>query len=108
MVLPNGEVSLNGVQLFPLLVFVDPPHGSALGAGSFFFVEISFFETNGSCAVVPLFDDWNQSVFVNTVGVPISDWEANGSTVWNGSTSIADGGAKEDWALKSLEAWNWS
>ncbi len=71
--------------------------------------------------ILSLFDGWNQSVFA--VVEPISDWEANGSTVWNGSTStvgeeevavVATGNevdTSEDWLFKSLEdmlALNWS
>ncbi len=85
----------------------------------------SVFERNGSTAVgvFSLFDGWNQSVFA--VVAPISDWEANGSTVWNGSTSIVgeeeevaavgttgnEDERSEDWLFKSLEdvlVLNWS
>ncbi len=77
--------------------------------------------------VSSLFAGWNQSLFA--VVEPISDWDANGSTVWNGSTSTAGGGGggeeeevvvgstgneeevSDDWWFKSLEdvwALNWS
>ncbi len=51
----------------------------------------SGFARNGSTVVgvFSLFGGWNQLVFA--VVVPTSDWEANGSTVWNGSTSIVGG-----------------
>ncbi len=83
----------------------------------------SVFERNGSTVVgvFSLFVGWNQSLFA--VVEPISDWEANGSTVWNGSIStvgeeeVTVGAAgneeeiSEHWLFKSLEdilALNWS
>jgi len=105
--------------------------GFAFGAAFFVLDDVtagklsvgSVFGRNGSTVigVFSLFDGWNQSLFV--VVEPISDWEANGSTVWNGSTSIvgeeevavgATGNEEEtseDWLFKSLEdilALNWS
>ncbi len=75
---------------------------------------------NGSTVVEvsSLVDGWNQLLF--SVVEPISDWEANGSTVWNGSTSSIVGrgevvveatGNEEDGLFKSSEvisALNWS
>ncbi len=48
----------------------------------------SIFGRNRSIVVsiFSLFDGWNQSIFA--VVEPISDWKANGYTVWNGSTLI--------------------
>ncbi len=85
------------------------------------FLLVQFSEKKGSTVVgiFSLFDGWNQSVFA--IVEHISDWEANGSTVWNGSTSIVgeeeeeeeevvavrttdnEEETAEDWLLKSLE-----
>lgn len=60
--------------------------GDAIGGGTSSTDWV--FVRNGSTVVDAFssFDGWNQSLLA--VVEPTSDWEANGSTVWNGSTSI--------------------